>query len=101
MIAFLEYDGEIVPYFSEHPLLHYEYDGFLQDDTFLSPDKVVEMVGVLDNLKSEEDSNYRSRFQQGTLCYAAAVMSDFMECIGNPAEPGDKSKSCVHIVVPC
>lgn len=100
MIAYLEYDGEVVPYFSEHPLLH-DYEGYQEDDTFLSPEKINTMINVLDDVNSNQDNRYRDRVMEGTLCYAAAVISDFMECIGSLAQKGDKSKACVHIVVPC
>lgn len=96
---YLEYDGEVIPYFSQHPLLH-DYEGYQEDDTFLSQEKIKAMIDVLDYVNSGHDKRYRDRWPEGTLCYAAAVIADFVECFGRPAQQGDKSKGCVHVVVP-
>ena len=103
MVVYISWEGKVDAYYSDHELLR-NYNKHYKNAAFLSNDTVAAMLTLLDELDSEHDSKYRSMVHESyspKTEYKAAVLGDFMECVGRKAKDGDDVSACVLVEVPC
>lgn len=110
VVVYISWESKVRAYFSDHELLRKYNKRYYKDAAFLSKDTVTAMLAVLGDLYSEHDSNYRAMVEEEcrmngeeyTNIYKAAVLGDFMECLGRPAQDRvDEVSACVLVEVPC
>lgn len=112
MVVYISCEGEVHAYHSDHELLRKYNKRYYKDEAFLTKDTVTAMLAVLEGLDSEKDPKFRAMIggedmmamigEEYTNIYKAAVLGDFMECVGRPAQDGvDEVSACVLVEVPC
>lgn len=109
MVVYISCEAIVHAYFSDHALLRKYNNCYYKDEAFLTKDTVAAMLAVLESLDSVKDSKYRAMVggevmngAEYTNPYKAAVLGDFMECVGRRAlDEVDAVTACVLIEVPC
>lgn len=109
MVVYISCEGNVHAYYSDHELLRQYNKRCYNDEAFLTKDTVTAMLAVLEGLDSEKDPMFRAMVdgdvmngEEYTNTYKAAVLGDFMECVGRPAKDGvDEVSACVLVEVPC